>query len=214
MSYGCGPKKLIYSIFSTPGFFQPPLGRFDWQILGLSSDRETQAFRHVLASRSIALHRLLENLAFSSFLVLRSFWSFFWKAWLTACDTLDYIGNLSCKCAKTKHDNNKNKCKLNARAFQLEQNKCTSPPERVPIRTKLLQHERDLLTKSKIGKQIFVLVKAHIEFVNPPYFIAIFASEQKTKKNEQLWNNGFVSNNNTKCGAFYQSGKSSLKSIF
>ena len=41
-----------------------------------------------------------------------------------------------------------NKCKLNARAFQLEQNKCTSPTERVPIRTKLLQHERDLLTKS------------------------------------------------------------------
>ena len=108
-----------------------------------------------------------------------------------------------------------NKCKLNARAFQLEQNKCTSPPERVPIRTKLLQHERDLLTKSKIGKQIFVLVKAHNEFVNPQYSIAIFASEEKkTKENEQLWSNGFVSNNNTKCGAFYQSGKSSLKSIF
>ena len=58
-----------------------------------------------------------------------------------------------------------NKCKLNARAFQLEQNKCTSPPERVPIRTKLLQHERDLLTKSKIGKQIpvfrFVILSKH-----------------------------------------------------
>ena len=75
-----------------------------------------------------------------------------------------------------------NKCKLNARAFQLEQNKCTSPPERVPIRTKLLQHERDLLTKSKIGKQILVFVRGHIEFVNPPYSIAIFASEEKENK--------------------------------
>ena len=42
---------------------------------------------------------------------------------------------------------NTNKCKANANqmaAFQLEHNKCMSPAEQQPIRTKLLQHERDL----------------------------------------------------------------------
>ena len=67
-------KVYMFNILYTWIFSNHRLGRFGWQIWGLSSDRETQAFRHVLASRSIALHRLLENLAFSSFLVLRSFW--------------------------------------------------------------------------------------------------------------------------------------------